>query len=142
MLKAAGLTPLQVAGMFLIQHLLLPGAGVLAGLGAIEAFGAWVSGPLGQAMAVWRTLPSQGWVVPVSVLVTVATGRAPVVCRGLPGDALSNDEQAPAALVGGCRTDQTRLRIAGIRDLADKHLIPDEAQQHDGTAASVADGIS
>lgn len=70
-LKAVGLTPAQVGGMFLFQHLLLAGLGALLGATLTEAFGAHVPGSLGEAMNVWRSLPSQRWSAPMIVLATV-----------------------------------------------------------------------
>lgn len=76
-LKAVGMTPRQVAGTFLLQHLVLAGVGVLAGVTVTETLGTRAPGSLGQAMTVWRELPSQGWSVS---LISAATLL--VICLG------------------------------------------------------------
>lgn len=76
-LKAVGMTPHQVAGMFLLQHLVLAGLGVIIGATVTETAGTDMPGSLGQAMTVWRELPSQGW---SAALIGVATLL--VICLG------------------------------------------------------------
>jgi putative ABC transport system permease protein len=115
-LKAIGLTPLQVAGMFLIQHLLLAGAGVLAALAATEALGTRVPGPLGQALAVWRTLPSQSWALPLTALATLAvigTGTALAGWRAarLPAIPVARTAVPGRRRLSGATRTALRLRV-------------------------------
>ncbi|BBA96897.1 putative ABC transporter permease [Actinacidiphila reveromycinica] len=76
-LKAIGMAPRQVAGTFLLQHLVLVGGGVLTGVTAIETLGTRMPGSIGQAMTVWRELPSQGWSVSLICAATLL-----VICSG------------------------------------------------------------
>ncbi|SFF47757.1 putative ABC transport system permease protein [Actinacidiphila alni] len=78
-LKVVGFTPAQIVRMFLIQHAALATAGVLAGTAATELLGTRVPGRLGQAMALWRTLPEHAWAVPVTATVTVLVFAAATV---------------------------------------------------------------
>ncbi|HEY5835958.1 ABC transporter permease [Streptomyces sp.] len=78
-LKAVGLTPRQVVGMFLTQHAVLAVVGVLCGVAATEVLGTRVPGSLSQAMQVWRALPAHAWTVlgiSVATVLVIASATA------------------------------------------------------------------
>jgi putative ABC transport system permease protein len=110
-LKAVGLTPVQVAGMFLLQHVLLAGVGALLGAVLTEALGAHVPGSLGEAMTVWRSLPSQPWSVPLIALATVLVIGAGTALAGWRAARVPPIPAARPAVAG-------RRRLSGVARVA------------------------
>ncbi|WP_031508110.1 ABC transporter permease [Streptomyces megasporus] len=65
-LKAIGFTPAQVVRVFLVQHLAFALLGVACGAAVTELLGAGIPGRIGEAVDLWRRLPSHTWTVSVT----------------------------------------------------------------------------